>query len=158
VTQGRPVFLLWASPDCRHHSKAKGGKPVSRSVRGLADVVILWAKVARPQVIALENVEDFQDWGPLTDAGRPCPNGKGLEFHRWVRALEAEGYAVEWRELRANWFGTPTIRKRLFCRRPPRRQADRLAGTVARPGAWSGAVSHCGRDHRLVLFERRQSS
>jgi DNA (cytosine-5)-methyltransferase 1 len=114
VTQGRPVFLLWASPDCRHHSKAKGGKPVSRSVRGLADVVILWAKVARPQVIALENVEEFQDWGPLTDAGRPCPNGKGLEFHRWVRALEAEGYAVEWRELRANWFGTPTIRKRLF--------------------------------------------
>lgn len=114
VTKGRPVFLLWASPDCRHHSKAKGGKPVSRSVRGLADVVILWAKVAKPQIIALENVEEFQDWGPLTEEGRPCPTGKGLEFHRWVRALEGEGYAVDWREQRASWFGAPTIRKRLF--------------------------------------------
>lgn len=71
VTQGRKVALLWASPDCRHHSKAKGGAPVSRSVRGLADVVLYWARVASPEVIALENVEEWQDWGPLDDEGRP---------------------------------------------------------------------------------------
>lgn len=114
VTKGAPVFLLWASPDCRHHSKAKGGAPVSRSVRGLADVVILWAKVGRPQIIALENVEEFQDWGPLTEAGMPCQARKGTEFGRWVRALEAEGYAVGWWQLRACDYGAPTIRKRLF--------------------------------------------
>jgi DNA (cytosine-5)-methyltransferase 1 len=114
VTKGAPVFLLWASPDCRHHSKAKGGAPVSRSVRGLADVVILWAKVGRPQIIALENVEEFQDWGPLTEAGLPCQARKGTEFGRWVRALEAEGYAVGWWQLRACDYGAPTIRKRLF--------------------------------------------
>ncbi len=114
VTQGSPVFLLWASPDCRHHSKAKGGAPVSKSVRGLANVVILWAKKAKPQIISLENVEEFQDWGPLNADGRPCPVRKGIEFGRWVRALEAEGYAVEWRQLRACDYGAPTIRKRLY--------------------------------------------
>lgn len=114
VIAGRPVFLLWASPDCRHHSKAKGGKPVSRSVRGLADVVLVWAKVARPQIILLENVEEFADWGPLGEDGRPCPARKGMEFRRWVRALEAEGYAVEWAESRAYRKGAPTIRKRLY--------------------------------------------
>jgi DNA (cytosine-5)-methyltransferase 1 len=114
LTKGRPVFLLWASPDCRHHSKAKGGAPVSASVRGLADVVILWAKVARPQIIALENVEEFRDWGPLTAAGMPCAARKGTEFGRWVRALESEGYAVDWWQLRACDYGAPTIRKRLF--------------------------------------------
>jgi DNA (cytosine-5)-methyltransferase 1 len=114
VTKGRPVFLLWASPDCRHHSKAKGGAPVSRSVRGLADVVILWARRARPQVILLENVEEFQDWGPLTEEGKPCQARKGSEFARWVRALEAEGYAVQWAQSRACNKGAPTIRKRLY--------------------------------------------
>lgn len=114
VTKGRRVFLLHASPDCRHHSKAKGGAPVSRSVRGLADVVLLWAKVAAPRIITLENVEEFQDWGPLAADGRPCPARKGAEFARWVRALEDMGYAVEWRELRACDYGAPTIRKRLF--------------------------------------------
>lgn len=114
VTGGKPVLLLWASPDCRHHSKAKGGAPVSRSVRGLADVVILWARVARPQIICLENVEEFADWGPLDGEGRPCARRKGADFARWVRALEAEGYALDWRELRACDYGAPTIRKRLF--------------------------------------------
>jgi DNA (cytosine-5)-methyltransferase 1 len=114
LVKGREVGLLWASPDCRHHSKAKGGAPVSRSVRGLADIVILWAKVARPRIIMLENVEEFEDWGPLDADGRPCAARKGLEFARWVRALEAEGYAVEWRQLRACDHGAPTIRKRLF--------------------------------------------
>jgi len=113
LTKGKPVFLLWASPDCRHHSKAKGGAPVSRSVRGLADVVLVWAETVSPQIILLENVEEFAQWGPLGDDGKPCPARKGAEFARWVRHLEKLGYAVEWRELRACDYGAPTIRKRL---------------------------------------------
>jgi DNA (cytosine-5)-methyltransferase 1 len=113
LTKGKPVFLLWASPDCRHHSKAKGGAPVSRSVRGLADVVLVWAETVSPQIILLENVEEFAQWGPLGDDGKPCPARKGAEFARWVRHLEKLGYAVDWRELRACDHGAPTIRKRL---------------------------------------------
>lgn len=114
VCGDRPVGLLWASPDCKHFSKAKGGKPVSKKIRSLAWVVVKWARLVRPRVICLENVEEFQTWGPLADDGRPCPQRKGLTFRRWVRELEREGYAVEWRELRACDFGAPTIRKRLF--------------------------------------------
>ncbi|MCA0401331.1 MAG: DNA cytosine methyltransferase [Proteobacteria bacterium] len=114
VTKGKPVFLLWASPDCRDFSKAKGGAPTSKSVRGLANVVIYWAKVARPQIILLENVEEFAQWGPVLPNGRPCPARRGMEFARWVRALEAEGYQVEWAESRACNKGAPTIRKRLY--------------------------------------------
>ena len=113
LTRGKPVFLLWASPDCRHHSKAKGGAPVSRSVRGLADVVLVWAETVSPQIILLENVEEFAQWGPLAEDGKPCQARKGAEFARWVRHLEKLGYAVDWRELRACDYGAPTIRKRL---------------------------------------------
>ena len=114
VTQGRPVALMWASPDCKHFSKAKGGKPVSKRVRGLAWVVVKWAKLVRPRVICLENVEEFQTWGPLLEDGRPCPERKGKTFARWVAQLRNLGYQVEWRELRACDYGAPTIRKRLF--------------------------------------------
>lgn len=114
VTNGQPVGLLWASPDCKHFSKAKGGKPVSKKIRSLAWVVVKWAKLVRPRVICLENVEEFQTWGPLAKDGRPCPQRKGRTFQRWVAQLRNLGYQVEWRELRACDFGAPTIRKRLF--------------------------------------------
>jgi len=114
VTAGQPVGLLWASPDCKHFSKAKGGKPVSKKIRGLAWVVVEWARAVRPRTIFLENVEEFQTWGPLGEDDRPCPLRKGETFREWKAALEAEGYVVEWRELRANDHGTPTIRKRLY--------------------------------------------
>ncbi len=114
VTGDRPVGLAWFSPDCRHHSKAKGGKPVSRKVRGLAWVAVRWAKAVRPRVIILENVEEFQDWGPLLPDGTPCPSRKGTTFRLFVRELEKQGYTVDWRELRACDYGAPTIRKRLF--------------------------------------------
>lgn len=114
VTSGQPVGLLWASPDCKHFSKAKGGKPVSKKIRGLAWVVIKWAKLVRPRIICLENVEEFQTWGPLADDGRPCPDRKGMTFRRWKSQLENLGYQVEHRELRACDYGAPTIRKRLF--------------------------------------------
>lgn len=114
VTDGMPVGLLWASPDCKHFSKAKGGKPVSKKIRSLAWVVIKWAKAVRPRVICLENVEEFQTWGPLADDGRPCPLRKGDTFRAWKQQLQALGYTVEHRELRACDYGAPTIRKRLF--------------------------------------------
>lgn len=114
VTDGQPVGLLWASPDCKHFSKAKGGKPVSKKIRSLAWVVIKWAKAVAPRVICLENVEEFQTWGPLAADGRPCPQRKGKTFALWVAQLRNLGYAVEWRELRACDYGAPTIRKRLF--------------------------------------------
>lgn len=119
VTHDRPVGLLWASPDCTFHSKARGGKPFrdrnkARRRRGLAWVVCRWAREVKPRVIALENVEEFQHWGPLLDDGTPCPERKGLTFRRWVAQLRNLGYQVEWRELRACDYGAPTIRKRLF--------------------------------------------
>lgn len=114
ATGGRAVSLAWFSPDCKHFSKAKGGKPVSKKIRGLAWLVIKWAKAVAPSVIMLENVEEFQDWGPLLADGMPCPIRKGLTFRRWKRQLENLGYTVETRELRACDYGAPTIRKRLF--------------------------------------------
>lgn len=114
VTDGQPVGLLWASPDCKHFSKAKGGKPVSKKIRSLAWVVVKWAKAVRPRVICLENVEEFQTWGPLADDGRPCPQRKGQTFALWKKKLQNLGYQVEHRELRACDYGAPTIRKRLF--------------------------------------------
>ena len=115
VTGGRPVGLAWFSPDCKHFSKAKGGKPVQQTIRDLAWVVVHWAKEVRPRVIILENVEEFTTWGPLDPTtGRPCKVQSGLTFRRWVKELEKLGYRVEWRELRACDYGAPTTRKRLF--------------------------------------------
>lgn len=119
VTRGRPVGLLWASPDCTFHSKARGGKPFrdrnrARRRRGLAWVVCKWAREVKPREIVVENVEEFQHWGPLQEDGTPCPERRGKTFARWVAQLRNLGYAVEWRELRACDHGAPTIRKRLF--------------------------------------------
>lgn len=114
VTQGRPVGLAWFSPDCKHFSKAKGGQPRDQRIRGLAWVAVRWAALVRPRVIILENVEEFQTWGPLRDDGTPCPDRRGHTFRDFVRQLQEKGYAVEWRELRACDYGAPTTRKRLF--------------------------------------------
>jgi DNA (cytosine-5)-methyltransferase 1 len=114
VTCGAPVELLWASPDCTHFSRAKGGKPKSKKIRGLAWVVARWAREARPNVIILENVAEFQDWGPLDEDGRPIPEKLGFTFRRWVSDIRRAGYVVDWRELRACDYGAPTTRKRLF--------------------------------------------
>lgn len=118
VTQGRPVGLVWLSPDCKHFSKAKGGKPVEKKIRGLAWVALRWAATVKPRVIMLENVEEFVTWGPLVEGPdgnmRPCPKHKGREFNAFRNALRRHGYQVEHRELRACDYGAPTIRKRLF--------------------------------------------
>lgn len=111
---GRKVALAWFSPDCKHFSKAKGGKPVEKSIRGLAWVAIRWARKVKPRVIMLENVEEFQTWGPLLPDNKPDPEKKGRTFRYFVRALKRYGYDVDWRELRACDYGAPTIRKRFF--------------------------------------------
>jgi DNA (cytosine-5)-methyltransferase 1 len=110
---GRPVGLLWASPDCTHHSRAKGSQPVKKHIRGLAWAVIRWAHAVRPRVIMLENVPEFAEWCPVID-GRPDKTRKGETFKASTRKLRSLGYAVEFRELVAADYGTPTTRRRLF--------------------------------------------
>ena len=117
VCAGRPVGDLWMSPDCKHFSKAKGGKPVSKRVRGLAWVGKRWAATVRPERIYLENVEEFKSWGPLVRVNnewKPCKKRSGRTFRNFVRELQRLGYVVDWRELKACDYGAPTIRKRLF--------------------------------------------
>lgn len=118
VCRGRKVALAWFSPDCKHFSKAKGKKPVDKNIRGLAWVTLRWAATVRPRVIILENVEEFQTWGPLKkdEFGQmyPDPEKKGKTFNSFVRQLRAHGYEVEFKELKACDYGAPTIRKRFF--------------------------------------------
>jgi DNA (cytosine-5)-methyltransferase 1 len=118
VTGNQPVALVWLSPDCKHFSKAKGGTPVSKHIRGLAWVGMRWVAMCKPRVLMLENVEEFQTWGPILvgpdGQARPDPARRGKTFQSFVRQLKAHGYQVDWRELRASDHGAPTIRKRLF--------------------------------------------
>jgi DNA (cytosine-5)-methyltransferase 1 len=141
ATRGRPVGLLWASPDCRHHSKAKGGAPRSKRIRGLAWVLVRWALACSPRMIELENVEEFQAWGPLDDDGHPIKARAGETFDAFIAVMTSGiaadhpaipeileflgdpsarpalvrgmGYSADWREIRACDKGAPTIRKRL---------------------------------------------
>jgi DNA (cytosine-5)-methyltransferase 1 len=142
VTNQQPIGLAWFSPDCKHHSKAKGGKPREQKIRGLAWVTLKWAAFQMPRCIALENVEEFTDWGPLDDCGLPIKSERGRTFRAFIDALTTGldaghpdvpeiyetlgadfpmerlyaglGYKVEYRVLRAHELGTPTIRKRVY--------------------------------------------
>lgn len=111
VCRGRPVGLAWFSPDCKHFSKAKGAALVDRNIRGLAWIVLRWAALVRPRVIMLENVEEFQTWGPVRK-GKPVKSKAGQTFRKWKYQLSALGYAIEHRELVAADYGAPTTRKR----------------------------------------------
>ena len=110
----RRVGLAWFSPDCTHFSRAKGKVPLKKEIRGLAWVVIRWAKTVRPRVIVLENVEEFQTWGPLGDDGRPDKARSGETFRAWLAKLTDLGYEVSFRSMVAADYGAPTTRKRLF--------------------------------------------
>lgn len=142
ATGGQPVAIIWASPDCRHHSKAKGGAPRDRGVRGLAWVVIRWLFVTKSRLLFLENVEEFCDWGPIDEHGQPIKSERGRTFKAFIAAISTGlptdhpdmpeiieaigefvpmealvrglGYNAEWRERIAANAGTPTIRKRLY--------------------------------------------
>ena len=146
------VGLAWFSPDCKHHSKAKGSAPVKRNIRDLAWVVVSWAERARPRVIMLENVEEFEDWGPVLwdetlnrgrGGWRPDPGRKGETFAKWVRRLRGLGYSVQWRQLRACDYGAPTIRKRLFV----------IARCDGRPIVWPKLTHGSPADPRVLAGE-----
>ncbi|WP_439878913.1 DNA cytosine methyltransferase [Pseudomonas prosekii] len=160
ATGGQPVGILWASPDCRHHSKAKGGAPRDRGVRGLAWVVVRWAHATRPRLMFLENVEEFCDWGPIDEEGQPIKAERGRTFKSFIAALSTGlaadhpdmpeilesigefvpvealvrglGYDVEWRERIAANAGAPTIRKRLYL----------VARSDGKPNVWPAAKRH----------------
>jgi len=114
---GRRCAAAWFSPDCKDHSSAKGGKPVDKKIRALAWVAVRWAKAVHPDVIFLENVPEFRDWGPVIEIDgewKRDPKRKGQTFRRFVRRLQTYYRHVEWRILRACDYGSPTRRKRLF--------------------------------------------
>lgn len=111
---GHPVGLAWFSPDCKHFSKAKGGKPKDKFIRGLAWVACRWAGLVRPRVIMLENVEEFKTWGPLNRGHHPIKSKQGKTFEKFVQQLTDLGYEVQFRELVAADYGAPTMRKRFF--------------------------------------------
>lgn len=111
---GHPVALAWFSPDCKHFSKAKGGKPKDKNIRGLAWVACRWAGLVRPRVIMLENVEEFKTWGSLGRRHHPIKSKQGKTFEKFVQQLSDLGYEVQFKELVAADYGTPTMRKRFF--------------------------------------------
>jgi DNA (cytosine-5)-methyltransferase 1 len=114
TTMGRPVGYAHFSPDCKHFSKAKGGKPKDKKIRSLAWVAVKWAKKVRPRVITLENVNEFQEWGPIDKNGKVIESKKGETFKKFIQEFNKLGYAVEFKELKACDFGAPTTRKRFF--------------------------------------------
>lgn len=121
--------ILWASPECTHHSVARGGKPINDQSRATAWCVTRWAEALRPGRIYVENVPEFRTWGPCGANGRPLASRKGEVFRAWVRSLEAVGYRVEHRILVAADYGDPTTRRRLFV------QAVRGRGRIVWPDA-----------------------
>ncbi|KGF71168.1 C-5 cytosine-specific DNA methylase [Hoeflea sp. BAL378] len=116
------IGFAWFSPDCKHFSKAKGGAPVQRNIRDLAWIIPGWIERiqrsgGKVDVVAIENVEEFQTWGPLliTDKGlMPDPERKGETFKAWCRKLKQLGGKIELKEMRGCDYGAPTIRKRVF--------------------------------------------
>lgn len=111
---GGRVGLLWASPECTHHSNARGGRPRSDQSRASAWLVLKWLCELYVDRVIVENVPEFLSWGPLGADGRPLASARGQTFRAWVGAMESLGYRVDWRLLCAADYGTPTTRRRLF--------------------------------------------
>lgn len=141
VCRGRPVGLAWFSPDCKHFSKAKGAALVDRNIRGLAWIVLRWAALVRPRVIMLENVEEFQTWGPVRK-GKPVKSKAGQTFQKWKQQLFDLGYTIDHRELVAADYGAPTTRKRFVlvarCDGKPIRWPERTHAQRDSEGVKSG--------------------
>ena len=138
VCRGRPVALAWFSPDCKHFSKAKGAALVDKHIRGLAWITLRWAGTVRPRVIILENVEEFQTWGPVRK-GKPVKKKAGQTFRKFIQQLRGLGYEVKWRELVAADYGAPTTRKRFVL----------IARCDGRPICWP-EPTHAPRDSEAV--------
>lgn len=111
---GGKLDLLIASPECTHHSIARGGKPINDQSRASAWLVLRWAEALDIKNILIENVPEFMSWGPLGTNGRPLKTKKGKTFLAFINALESLGYAVKYQILNAADYGDPTTRKRLF--------------------------------------------
>lgn len=111
---GRHVALMWASPDCTSHSKAKGGQPRNKGLRILPWAVYKHAKAILPDVILMENVEEIQQWGPLDEAGHPIKERAGEDYKRFIAAMKRLGYDFDSWELVAADYGAPTTRKRWY--------------------------------------------
>lgn len=111
---GRRVALMWASPDCTSHSKAKGGQPRERGLRILPWAVYKHAKEILPDVIIMENVEEIQQWGPLDEKGYPIAERRGEDYRKLIAAMKSIGYDFDSRELVAADYGAPTTRKRWY--------------------------------------------
>ena len=139
VCKGRPVGLAWFSPDCKHFSKAKGSALVDKHIRGLAWIVLRWAATVRPRVIMLENVEEFQTWGPVRK-GKPVSKKACKTFQQWKWQLMNLGYEIEHRELVAADYGAPTSRKRFVL----------VARCDGRPIVWPERT-HAPADHPDVI-------
>jgi len=140
---GVPVALAWFSPDCKHFSKAKGGKPVDRKIRGLAWVAVRWAKAVKPRVIMMENVEEIQTWGPLLPNGKPDPERAGETYNAFIHELESCGYQVETKEMTAAFYGVPTTRKRWFL----------IARCDGQPIVWPAATHASPNEERVKSGE-----
>ena len=142
VCRGRPVGGAWFSPDCKHFSKAKGAALVDKKIRGLAWITLRWAALVRPRVIFLENVEEFQTWGPVRK-GKPVKKLAGTTFRKFIGQLRDLGYEVEWRELVAADYGAPTSRKRFVL----------IARCDGKPIVWP-EPTHAPRDSEAVKSGR----
>ncbi len=106
--------LLMASPECTHHSIARGGMPIDDQKRATPWHICVWSEAKRPADIFVENVREFRDWGPLDERCRPIKNRRGEIFQRWVEALQSIGYRVDHQILNAADYGAATKRLRLF--------------------------------------------
>lgn len=113
VPAGTEIHVLWASPSCTHHSRAKGGKPRSNQLRSQPEYVTVWARL-RPWIIIVENVPEFMEWGPLDDEGKPDKAHKGETFKGWVGMIESLGYNVDYDVLCCADYGDATTRRRFF--------------------------------------------
>lgn len=114
VSPSYRLNLLAASPECTHHSNARGGKPMSDQSRASAWLILKWLQELYVESVLIENVHEFQDWGPLGADGRPLQSMKGALFNQFISSLKSLGYNVEWRVLNAADYGGVTTRERLF--------------------------------------------
>jgi DNA (cytosine-5)-methyltransferase 1 len=114
VVPGGELDLLWASPSCTHHSVARGGRPRCEQQRAPAWIIPFWLENLKVKRLIVENVPEFQNWGPLDDAGHPVKEARGETFKAFIAAIRSLGYTVDWRVLNAANYGDPTIRRRLF--------------------------------------------
>lgn len=114
IVPGGRLDILCASPECTHHSVARGGRPMNDQSRASAWHIARWAQVLYIKAIVIENVPEFQSWGPLGADGRPMKSKRGALFNQFIDTLKALGYKVDWRVLNCADYGAPTTRRRLF--------------------------------------------